>query len=183
MSHWVLPWQVAWWDVKHGSYFLFVCLFCFIFMKRNSTWHQVTMWFKLYVMAWVLPEIYFEVGFEYLWFAWKMIPERTGKEVEMWDREKKEANVGTLMDGDSDQLTAVTFRRSCGTSSIRDEEAGALPLHFPCVVAWRLFPGVLTPLHSGFHVHRPTESSWGENHWECNTTPLAGTKMVSVGEI
>lgn len=78
------------------------------------------MWFKLYVVAWVLPEVYFEVGFEYVWFAWKMIPERTGQEAEMWDREEKQANVGTLMNSDSEQLTVVTFRRPCGTSSLRD---------------------------------------------------------------
>ena len=60
----------------------------------------------------LLPEEYLrvpETRFEHIWFVWKVIPERTGEEVEMWDREEKNANMGTLMSFDSDQSHLVGF--------------------------------------------------------------------------
>lgn len=72
-----------------------------------SMWHHVTMWCELYVMALVHQGAYLETGSEYVWFVWKIIPERTGKEMKMWDREEKEANIGTLMNFDFEQPVVV----------------------------------------------------------------------------
>lgn len=135
---------------KHAfvyKYFLEIKLLI-ISEKKLSTWYQVTMWFELSV----LPEAYLEIGFEYMWFVWKIIPESTGKEVEMWHREEKDANVATLMSFYCEQLTVVNPTGDpweiVWTPHLRGEEAGMLSLQLPFVIGWELFPGMLTPLHS-----------------------------------